>query len=646
MTTLPLIYDGMGAPAPERIPLRAGALSMVYEGGMLRYIRYGDVEVLRGVYAAVRDHNWGTVPGVLRDVQMDVRDDSFDITFTSDHRQGDIHFVWRGAIHGTAQNEVTFSFDGEAKTAFRRNRIGFCVLHPAALTGSSCAIEHTNGMTETGKFPFEISPHQPYFDIRAIEHQPAQGVRFTVRMEGDTFEMEDQRNWTDASYKTYCTPLALPFPITVMTGEKVNQRISIQLSGDVQSASTAAHTNTLVAGNPDHPFKLPPLGLCLNTNVLSEREIRHLKALNLSHVRVDLRINNETESVLRHANEQASLIGVPLEIALHLGQNIQSDLERLSATVNAVKPNIARWFIFREGEVTTTDDTFRTALPVLRELGGEIGTGTDQFFTELNRHRPYTRDVDMLVYSVNPQVHAFDNASLIETLPIIKTTMRSARDFSYDAGIAVSPITFKMRHNPNATSAEAPPTEGELPNRVDVRQMSLFGAVWTLGAITSLAYGTVIAVPYADVSTATFYETVGWLGVMESESGSPLPDKFPSVASGVFPMYHVFADVGEFRGGTLIPLHASDPLRFDGCILSDGKRIRILIANYTHDPQTVTISGIDGQFELRSLDEHTADDAIRSPEAFRTTSGGRIELQKTGTEIILHPFAYVRLDEV
>ena len=31
---------------------------------------------------------------------------------------------------------------------------------------------------------------------------------------GDVFEMEDQRNWTDASFKTYCTPLRQPFPAT------------------------------------------------------------------------------------------------------------------------------------------------------------------------------------------------------------------------------------------------------------------------------------------------------------------------------------------------------------------------------------------------------------------------------------------------
>ena len=32
---------------------------------------------------------------------------------------------------------------------------------------------------------------------------------------GDVFEIEDQRNWTDGSFKTYSTPLSLPFPVPV-----------------------------------------------------------------------------------------------------------------------------------------------------------------------------------------------------------------------------------------------------------------------------------------------------------------------------------------------------------------------------------------------------------------------------------------------
>ena len=57
---------------------------------------------------------------------------------------------------------------------------------------------------------------------RAADDEPARdphafapGAAVECRMEGDTFEMEDQRNWTDASYKTYVRPLALPWPYTL-----------------------------------------------------------------------------------------------------------------------------------------------------------------------------------------------------------------------------------------------------------------------------------------------------------------------------------------------------------------------------------------------------------------------------------------------
>ena len=44
-----------------------------------------------------------------------------------------------------------------------------------------------------------------------------------------------------------------------------------------------------------------------------------------------------------------------------------------------------------------------------------------------------------------------------------------------------------MRHTPYASAAPPPVPAGELPPQVDVRQMSLFGAGWTLGSLKYLA---------------------------------------------------------------------------------------------------------------------------------------------------------------
>ena len=60
----------------------------------------------------------------------------------------------------------------------------------------------------------------------------AEGAQAEITFEGDVFETEDQRNWTDTSYKTYSRPLELPFPYSVNAGETIEQRITLKISGD------------------------------------------------------------------------------------------------------------------------------------------------------------------------------------------------------------------------------------------------------------------------------------------------------------------------------------------------------------------------------------------------------------------------------
>ena len=56
-------------------------------------------------------------------------------------------------------------------------------------------------------------------------------------MNGDVFEMEDQRNWSDASYKTYVRPLSLPWPYVMEQG--VVNRQSVELSIERNQGSAA-----------------------------------------------------------------------------------------------------------------------------------------------------------------------------------------------------------------------------------------------------------------------------------------------------------------------------------------------------------------------------------------------------------------------
>ena len=79
-----VLYYGKDEPLPEQIPLRAGPLSLIYEDGDLRYVKLGDKEILRRIYVAIRDRNWGTVLPKIFNLQVDASQDSFRISYDVD----------------------------------------------------------------------------------------------------------------------------------------------------------------------------------------------------------------------------------------------------------------------------------------------------------------------------------------------------------------------------------------------------------------------------------------------------------------------------------------------------------------------------------------------------------------------------------
>src|SRR4051794_38578474 len=162
-----MLYYGEERPLPARQSLRAGPLSLVFEEGDLRYVRLGDHEILRRVYSAVRDRNWGTVPVSLSNLRVEAGADAFRITYDAENRvpgparslggervMGEIDFAWQAEITGDAAGTIRFSMEGQARSTFLRSRIGFCILHPGSdCAGQPCTVEKVDGTIEQGEFP-------------------------------------------------------------------------------------------------------------------------------------------------------------------------------------------------------------------------------------------------------------------------------------------------------------------------------------------------------------------------------------------------------------------------------------------------------------------------------------------------------------
>ena len=652
MNQLPLrvLYYGKDEPLPEGTQLRAGPLSMIFESGDLRYIRFGDHEILRRVYVAVRDHNWDTILPQLSNVQTEREGDAFRITYDVANKMADVDFFWQGTITGDANGTITFSMDGEARSTFRRNRIGFCVLHPMNCAGVPCRIEKVDGAVEESIYPIaiapqhlidgEIKPVAPFNNMRAVSYEVTAGVEAEVRFEGEVFEMEDQRNWTDASYKTYGTPLSEPFPVEVPAGTKISQRIILtlktqrELSAEKPDAATQPLTLE-ISSTDTRPLPRIGLGAASHGEPLNAGELERLKLLNLSHLRVDVDLAQpDYEATLRRATDEARALEVSLELALFLTDAAAAELRAFAEVVEQVKPPIGTYLIFHQTEASTSAQWVDLARRYL--TGAKIGAGTNAYFTDLNRGRPPVEVLDLVCYSINPQVHAFDNASLKETLEAQAVTVESTRQFTDGLPIAVTPVTLLARFNPNATGPEPEPAPGELPAQVDIRQMSLFGAGWTLGSIKYLSESS--------ASSVTYYETSGWRGVMETATGSPLPEKFHSVPSAVFPLYHILADVGEFAGGEILVSKSSNPLKVEGIVLRKNGKTRTLLANLTPDSQQVRVQDLAETVRIRHLDETNARDAMASPEAFREETGELLQTTNGTLELNMLPYAVTQID--
>jgi D-apionolactonase len=193
-----------------------------------------------------------------------------------------------------------------------------------------------------------------------------------------------------------------------------------------------------------------------------------------------------------------------------------------------------------------------------------------------------------------------------------------------------------MRFNPTCTRSDAPPSPDSLPKQVDPRQMSLFGAAWTLGSIKYLGEG--------GAYSATYYETTGWLGVMEQEKPTMASEHFPVQTGEVFPLFHVLADAGEWTDAEIMRSTSSQPLSVEVLTPRNGGSFRFLFANFTDTMQTVELSGIQGVGVLYILDEHNVAQAVSDPDAFRSRPGEHLTLTHDGFHLELAPFAVARID--
>ena len=435
------------------------------------------------------------------------------LTFQATHKQGEIEFSWQGTVSGSSESKISYEFHGTCGTSFRRNRIGFCVLHPARCGGQPCVVQHSDGRKEQGQFPVYIAPHQPFLDVSALTYGVGHGASVKVDFLGDVFETEDQRNWTDASFKTYCTPLERPFPVLVQQGDEISQEICVTLLQEGgESPGEAAGEESSVPAEKD--------GIALGCEVMSplgRLQQEWVSALELDYLRYDWHADEYQASFPRVA-EQVCAMGQRLCVAVFLGSEYERELDQVKKCLRQVSGQLRSILIYGEATNVPPQEILVRAKEEFSSFGVPVGSGTDAYFTQINREPIDGDRVDFITYSNNPQVHAFDEDSILSTTQGQIANVKSCQHLYPGKPIAVGPITMKIRWNPDATTQVK---DLRQMRPADPRQSSNFAACWFLKSVASLCLA-------GGVRSGTYFELSGPRGLMsEEKEGGETPRRYP-----------------------------------------------------------------------------------------------------------------------
>jgi len=624
LTTFESWY-GRNEPPPEIVTLRAGHLHTEFEHGDLRYLRYGDVELIRRIYCAVRDVNWNTIPAHRTNLSIISADDHFQIRFDAFHQDGPLAFRWYASIEGRPDGSIEYVMSGTAESDFRYCRIGFCVLHPIAGIAGSPYNALTPQGEVSGTLPELIEPQRmengfetPIFpSCSKLAVRTPSGIQIVTEFEGDLFEMEDQRNWTDGSFKTYCTPIALGYPHSASKGQVFYQKVTVRAESLAKALPTQPATKQpihLSLGAPTQD-RLPKIGFGVpgREHRLTPRELELVSRLRPDHLKVEIHFQESGWlAELDQAIQAAAQTNSALELAIFLTDDSEPALAMISTRL-ATAP-VAQVIVFHESEAPIGTTSPRWMHQVRRQLGSALPGvplygGTNGNFAELNRQRPDVSVMDGVAYTINPQVHLPDERSLVEAIEAQHDSVATGRSFCGTLPISVSSVTLKPPFNQAAREEEAPPDPHELPPAVDPRQMSLFAAAWTVGSLRSLAMG--------GADSITYYELAGWRGLMETGEGSPLPAKFRSFPGMIYPVYWVFEFLASARDAVLLKVVCDEPLLVEGLAFKQDDRLGVLVANLQPKPQQIHLMPVPGKdAALKRLNEDTLALASTDPDAF------------------------------
>lgn len=605
---------------PESLTLLTGDLAAEFQDGNLRGLRFRGHEVLRAVAFLVRDKDWGTCGAEISGLTVDETESGFSIAYRARFTAPSGAVLECDIVVSGRPDGIVLSADCVSDGDFETARAGFVVLHPVVgVAGEPVEVRHSDGHVEKSRWPERIEPWQPFKDIAAITHRVAPGIAAVTQFAGDVFEMEDQRNWTDGSYKTYVRPLALPWPYILPKGERFRQCVSVGIEAEEGAAAAPDGAQAVTLRLTPTEVRFPEIGVGLRPECLGEERatLSVLKTIGARHLiaHFDPGAGHGVEALKGYAEiAERSGLKVTLEFAVPCKRPLGEEMTEIAAFVRQAGLSLDTLFVCPSVDRQSTPpgsqwpdcpplpDVYaavRKAFPGIR-----LGGGMMSYFTELNRKRVPGDLLDYVSHCTNPIVHAADDLSVMQTFEALRFVVGSVRAIYHGKPYRIGPSTIAMRQNPYGSATKENPAGSRIPMaNVDPRHNGAFGAAWVL------AYAATVAT--AGLEVLTLSTLAGPFGLVAGK-GEPAAEGEPR------PLAHVLARLGALSGASVTAVETSRP----DAVLGLGLDDRLLLANITRERQRVALAA--------------------QPRAIWEISADRPELL-AGRQVVLPPYGCVEI---
>ncbi len=576
----PRLLLGTAEPVPPVMALRAGPLQVRLRGTRLLAMDAWGHEVWHGAAFLYRDEGWGTPEPVAERTRLEQRDGGFTVRIEG-HIPARERIDLRIEITGSEDGSLTYEAWATPRADLTANRIGVCVLHPPASFGRRITVTHVDGRTSASSLPTLVAPWPPFMLVRALRHEYAEGAWASCRLEGDSFELEDQRNNADASFKTYSRSNLMHRPFNLPRGRAIRQRLCLRLEGPAPVPLEPPVPALRVAPGL---APMPALGIGITGadacgDDLADRAgfLRELAPARL-HLGVHLGVHQGPHDAQGQAQPPTHWPGVATLLAAG-GSQLRLDIEGLDeagapAALQALAGRMAQAGV-APAEVAVFPGTPGIVAAARRAFpGAAIGSGTPHFFAQLNRIEGLG-PIDFLSFTVSSIVHGADDDAVMHGLQSLPWLLRTLSHDHPGVPVHTGPSAIAAPRSPLGTQPEGDGMRRIALARRDPRTGVMFGAAWLLGHVAGLAQ--------AGAGAISVLQLLGDQGVLRTSEDGRLRRS---------PAFHVLQ---ALAGAThLRPVDLGAPGQVAALWTLQGAQETLLLANLTADPVALALAGTAG----------------------------------------------------